>query len=160
LVAALTDCRAVVIVLAEDVACVAAVFSFAAAFVTLVAADETTRDVAAVPAAEDLVMPPLAALVLLVLRVAVTVAGFAELAPPAALVVRALAALAAVGLVGTDLPPSGSVTVTLLPRNVTSHTSRRSKPIGRYTSAAGRSPPTARIASSTDAPRPTATPMR
>jgi hypothetical protein len=47
LVAALTDCRAVVIVLAEDVACAAAVFSFAAAFVTRVAAEDTVRGAAA-----------------------------------------------------------------------------------------------------------------
>jgi hypothetical protein len=82
LVAALVACNAVVIVFAQEVARVAAVFGFAAAAVTLVAAAETTRGVTAVPLADDL-------------------AESVRLAPAVAWRVGFAAALCA----GTDLPP-------------------------------------------------------
>jgi hypothetical protein len=92
LVAALVACNAVVIVFAQEVARVAAVFGFAAAAVTLVAAAETTRGVTAVPLADDSAEP---------VRLAPAVAWRAGFA----------AALCA----GTGLPQSGSVTGSLIP---------------------------------------------
>ena len=145
LVAALIACSAVVIVLAEDVAFVAAVFSFAAADVTRVAAEDTFRAVGAVVVVR-LAVAVLAALLLLVpaladLRAVVPLAaGLAVarvvvfFAAPAvddlaelvrlALAVRGRVGFLAAGVVGTDLPPSGSVTGSLIPRSTKFYTSR------------------------------------
>ena len=142
LLAVLIACSAVVIVLAEDVALVAAVFSFDAAAVTLVAAADTARGVvdeiarfavvrvaaarlAVVPAARVAVGRTVAGLVaalavagLVVERLA---AGLADLAAGFFADAAALAVLALPGpdlavSVGTDLPPrSGSDTGSLIP---------------------------------------------
>lgn len=140
-------------VLAEVVAFVAAVFSCAAADVTLVAAVVTVRAVGAVvvvrladvlrlaevvwlavaglaallvPALADLrAAVPLAA-GLAVARVVVFFAApavddFAELVR-LALAVRGRVGFFAAGVVGTDLPPSGSVTGSLIPRSIKFYT--------------------------------------
>jgi hypothetical protein len=144
LVAALIACSAVVIVLADVVAFVAAVFSFAAADVTLVAAVETDRAFVAVlavrlavavravlllaaPAFADvrLAVPLAAGLAAarVVFFFAVLAAGdLAELVR-LALAVRGRAGFVAAGDVGTDLPPSGSVTGSLIPRRIKFYTS-------------------------------------
>ena len=115
LVALVMARSALVIVFAESVAWVAAVFSFAAAFVTLVAADETSRGVT-VPAAlagvrvvrfaaEPVVRLAVADVVrVAVVRLAV-VAAFVPLA-----LARWRAGFAAAVSVGTELPLSRSVT--------------------------------------------------
>jgi hypothetical protein len=145
LVAALIACSAVVIVLAEVVAFAAAVFSFAAADVTLVAAEDTDRALVAavlvvrlavavraalflaVPAFADVRRAALLAAGLAAARVAVSfaapaVAGLAELVR-LALAVRGRVGFVAAGVVGTDLPPSGSVTGSLIPRSISFYTS-------------------------------------
>ena len=116
LVALLMARSALVIVFAESVAWVAAVFSFAAAFVTLVAADETSRGVT-VPAAlagvrvvrfaaEPVVRLAVADVVrVAVVRLAVVVAALVPLA-----LARWRAGFAAAVSVGTELPLSRSVT--------------------------------------------------
>jgi hypothetical protein len=143
LVAALIACSAVVIVLADEVACVAAVFSFAAAAVTLVAAVETARDVGVALVAVPLVVVGRAALLAAVPVVAdarpavapaagfaaarvavfltVLAAGLAEFVR-LALAVRGRVGFLAAAVVGTDLPPSGSVTGSLIPRCVKFYT--------------------------------------
>jgi hypothetical protein len=152
LVAVLIACSAVVIVLAEDVAFVAAVFSCAAADVTLVAAEFTDRAVVAAELVVRLAVAGRAALFLAVpaladvrravlladvrravllaaglaaARVAVFFAAVGDLAELVrlALAVRGRVGFVAAGVVGTDLPPSGSVTGSLIPRSAKFYTS-------------------------------------
>jgi hypothetical protein len=152
LVAELIACSAVVIVLADVVAFVAAVFSCAAADVTLVAAVVTVRVVGAVLEAvvRRLAVPVRAALFVAVpvladvrlvagfaaglvagLAAALFVAGFFaaldvdDFAVPVrlALAVRGRVGFLAAAVVGTDLPPSGSVTGSLIPRCINFYTS-------------------------------------
>jgi hypothetical protein len=179
LVATLIACSAVVIVLAEDVAFVAAVFSFAAADVTLVAAEETVRAVGAVvvvrlaveglvallvpvPALADLrAVVPLAAgsavARVVVFFAAPAVDDFAELVR-LALAVRGRVGFLAAGVVGTDLPPSGSVTGSLIPRSINFYTSRMlaHQPQQALQSQCGALACTCMLSATTSRPRPAA----
>ncbi len=141
-VAVLIAASALVIVLAEVVALLAAVFSFAAAAVTLVAAVETARcDAAGVFAVARRVVvllvvvlaladvrpaaapaAGLAAARVVVFLAALAVGDLAELVR-LALAVLGRTGLLAAAVVGTDLPPSGSVTGSLIPHTVWFYTS-------------------------------------
>jgi hypothetical protein len=134
LLALLIACNAVVIVLADDVAWVAAVFSLDAAVVTLAAAADTARGVAVAGAERVAVVRLEAGRAAVaradagrlsavadpaVARLDALAAGFAAafLAGVAAFAVLAFAAPGLPVSVGTDLSPrSGSDTGTLIPR--------------------------------------------
>jgi hypothetical protein len=171
LVALVIAASALLSALADVPALDAAVFSRVAAEVTLVAATETVRGVAA----PDLLAPVLLAAVLLVVDRAVvrvllvTVAGLAAAVRVAGLLAASVVpGTVAVVFVGTDLPLDmdqlrgrHSTESNLL--HLTTRKNNGGAPIFmtlRYFSPDGSSSATIRSASCGDAPRPTATPIR